>query len=264
MKKALFVFWCILSVCSANAQTNNPVVKFSQFFKANQPDSIHHLFTAKMKNALSIARTGQFLTQLKNQLGEIVKVREMDAKVNGFADFRLSFERPIVEIALIINKDSIAGILQKPVQTNKGDLVDIDSPDNFSVENRIGKLYGTLTLPNDKKKVPVVLMIGGSGPTDRNMNQGQALTTNSFLLLAKGLAENGIASLRYDKRGIGDSRSAANASNLTLDDFINDAKLFAAKLALDDRFSDIIVLGYSEGAAIGLITSLQTKPAAYI
>ena len=264
MKKAFLVLWLIAMVCSAQAQIPNAPLKFTEFFKANQTDSIYNLFTAKMKRAINIEGTKQLLGQLKSQLGEVNNVREMESKVNGLSEFRLSFERPIVEIALIVDKDSIAGILQKAVQTNKEDSSQTDSPDNFTVDNSIGKLHGTLTLPKDKKKVPVVLMIGGSGPTDRNMNQGQELRTNSFQLLAKGLAENGIASLRYDKRGVGKSRGAANASSLTLDNFINDAKLFMNKLASDDRFSDVIILGHSEGAAIGLITSLQTKPDAYI
>ena len=264
MKKTIIIACCILMLYSANAQTSNTATKFSQFFKANQTDSIFNLFNSQMKGALKIEGTRQFLTQVKGQLGEIVAVRQMETKVDGVSDFRLSFEKPIVEIALMIMKDSIVGVLQKPVPVKKTDTVEKYSPDNFSVENSIGKLYGTLTLPKDKKKVPVVLMIGGSGPTDRNMNQGQTLRTNSFLLLAKELAQNGIASLRYDKRGVGKSLGAANTSKLTLDDFINDAKLFVSKLASDDRFSKIIILGHSEGALIGLITSLQTKPAAFI
>ncbi len=264
MKKSLVVIWFMVVVCSAQAQTYGAPFKFTEFFKANQPDSIYNLFTAKMKGAIKVEGTRQLLGQLKSQLGEITNIREMESKGNGLSEFRLSFERPIVEIALIIDKDSIAGLLQKVVITKKADSAQIDSPDNFTVDNSIGKLYGTLTRPKDKRKVPVVLMIGGSGPTDRDMNQGQALRTNSFLLLAKGLAENGIASLRYDKRGVGTSMEAVNKSSLTLDDFINDAKLFISKLALDHRFSSVIVLGHSEGAVIGLAASLQTKPTAYI
>jgi pimeloyl-ACP methyl ester carboxylesterase len=107
-------------------------------------------------------------------------------------------------------------------------------------------------------------MIGGSGPTDRNMNQGQALRTNSFALLTKELAENGIASVRYDKRGAGKSIKAINPEKYKLDDYINDAKLFIDRLSLDNQFSKIIVLGHSEGAMVGLVATLQAKVAAYI
>lgn len=264
MKKALLVLWFIATMCSAQAQTNGAALKFKEFFKANQPDSIYNLFTAQMKAAVNIEGTKQLLGQLKSQLGEINDIREMENTVNGLSEFRMSFDKPIVEVALIIDKDSIAGISQKAATTKKADSTSADSSDNFSVDNSIGKLYGTLTLPKGNQKVPVVLMIGGSGPTDRNMNQGQALRTNSFLLLAEELARNGIASVRYDKRGVGASMGAVDNSSLTLDDFINDAKLFMSKLVSDNRFSDVFVLGHSEGALIGSAVSLQTKPAAFI
>ena len=66
-----------------------------------------------------------------------------------------------------------------------------------------GDLFGTLELPAARTPVPVVLIISGSGPTDRNGNS-PALpgSNNSLKMLADGLAARGIASLRYDKRGI--------------------------------------------------------------
>ena len=264
MKKALIVLLSMFMISSVHAQTNKTVSKFSDFYKANQPDSIYTLFSSEIKTALKLEGTRQLVAQIKGQLGEIVGVRKEDASANGLTDFRLSFEKPLVEISLVISNDLIAGLTQKAVKSKGVDSAEFNSPDNFYVENKIGRLNGTMTLPKTKGKVPVVLMIGGSGPTDRNMNQGEALKTNSFYLMANALAEKGIASVRYDKRGVGKSMSAVNTANVTLDDFIDDAKLFINKLASDDRFSNVIVLGHSEGALIGLIASLQTKPAAYI
>lgn len=264
MKKALIVLLSMFMIYSVHAQTNKTVSKFSDFYKANQPDSIYTLFSSEIKTALKLEGTRQLVAQIKGQLGEIVGVRKEDASANGLTDFRLSFEKPLFEISLVISNDLIAGLTQKAVKSKGVDSTEVNSPDNFYVENKIGRLNGTMTLPKTKGKVPVVLMIGGSGPTDRNMNQGEALKTNSFYLIANALAEKGIASVRYDKRGVGKSMSAVNTANVTLDDFIDDAKLFINKLASDDRFSNVIVLGHSEGALIGLIASLQTKPAAYI
>lgn len=264
MKKViLLAFYCLIT-CSTFAQSNKIISNFSKFYKENQTDSIYNLFSSKMRSAITLEGTGQFMAQLKGQLGEIIAIKESKADSKGVAEFTLSFERPVVDLSLFVIKDSIAGIVQKAAQPKGADSTDLESPDNFTVDNTIGKLYGTLTLPKDKNKVPVVLMIGGSGPTDRNMNQGQALKTNSFLLLAKGLADNGIASVRYDKRGVGKSINATKNANVILDDFINDAKLFINQLSSDSRFSKIIILGHSEGALIGLVTSLQMKPAAYI
>src|SRR5690349_18409559 len=73
-----------------------------------------------------------------------------------------------------------------------------------------GTIHGTLLLPADMSKpVPVVLLISGSGPTDRDGNSGMMGGHNDALkMLATDFAMNGIASLRYDKRGIGQSANA--------------------------------------------------------
>src|ERR1700726_604740 len=68
-------------------------------------------------------------------------------------------------------------------------------------------LAGTLIIPAHKSgvKVPGVIIIAGSGPADRNGNEGTAFVTNLYSQLADQLAQQGIASLRYDKRGVGAS-----------------------------------------------------------
>ncbi|WP_233566003.1 S9 family peptidase [Flavobacterium sp. 81] len=70
------------------------------------------------------------------------------------------------------------------------------------------QLFGTLTVPDLTKKYPVALIIAGSGPTDRDGNNPM-MKNNSLKMLAEALAKNGIASLRYDKRGIGESKASA-------------------------------------------------------
>ena len=72
-----------------------------------------------------------------------------------------------------------------------------------------GNIHGKLMLPECDTPCPVVLIIAGSGPTDMNGNSiGTRMTNNSLLYLAQELAANGIASVRYDKRGIGKSVAA--------------------------------------------------------
>ena len=255
-----------LTVLTVKAQneTNPAVEKFARFYKANQADSIFSLYSPEMKAAMKIESTTQFLAQVNGSLGAIVKTRFAGSPASGLSEYRLSFERPVVELALIIKDNLIAGIQQKAAEAAKNDPAPVESPDNFSVNNKVGDLHGTILLPKADGKVPVVLMIGGSGPTDRNMNQGQALKSNSFLMLAEGLAVNGIASIRYDKRGVGKSIAAHHPAEVKLDDFIDDAQLFVVKLKADPRFSKVIVLGHSEGSTIGLMASLATKPDAFI
>lgn len=114
-------------------------------------------------------------------------------------------------------------------------------------------LHGTLAVPRSMPgKIPVVLIVAGSGPTDRNAN-GPLINTNAYAMLAWGLAQHGIASLRYDKRAIGKSAATAgDPTTLTLDDYVADVAAAVAALASDVRFSRVIGLGHSEGAGLVL------------
>src|SRR6218665_2726569 len=120
------------------------------------------------------------------------------------------------------------------------------------------QIFGTLTTPDLTKKYPVALIIAGSGPTDRNGNNA-IMKNNSLKMLAEALAKNGIASLRYDKRGIGESKPAGgdSESSLVFENYIQDAKSWINFLRQDKRFSKVIVIGHSEGSLIGMIAGAK-------
>jgi len=121
------------------------------------------------------------------------------------------------------------------------------------------EIFGTLTTPTTAKKFPVALFIAGSGPTDRNGNNAM-MKNNSLKLLAEALAKNGIASVRYDKRGIGESKAAAIAeSSLVFENYTEDAKSWINLLKQDKRFSEVIVIGHSEGSLIGMIAGAKAN-----
>lgn len=90
--------------------------------------------------------------------------------------------------------------------------------ENVGIQLPQGVLKGTITLPNIGKPCPVVLIIAGSGPTDRNGNNPYGILANYLKMLADKLAQQGIASLRYDKRGIGESVFKIKEENLIFDD----------------------------------------------
>jgi pimeloyl-ACP methyl ester carboxylesterase len=120
-----------------------------------------------------------------------------------------------------------------------------------------GDVFGTLELPAAPPPVPLVLIIAGSGPTDRNGNT-PALpgSNNSLKMLADGLAARGIASLRYDKRGIAASRAAMTSeSDIRFNHFIEDAEAWVAQLRTDKRFSTVTIVGHSEGSLIGMVAA---------
>lgn len=128
-----------------------------------------------------------------------------------------------------------------------------------------GDIYGTLTLPSITQKPPVVLIITGSGPTDRDGNSPMGLKTNAYKMLAAKLAEKGISSVRFDKRGIGESKSAMKSeSELRFETYIDDVVSWINLLKSDKRFSQIILLGHSEGSLIGIVAAEKTAVSALV
>lgn len=136
----------------------------------------------------------------------------------------------------------------------------------LAVEN--GNLGGLIMLPEGKKrqKIPVVLIIQGSGPTDKDGNSaGIQGKNNSLKMLAEALAESGVASLRFDKRGMGLSQSAGKQEqNLIFDDFVTDASLWFDYLAKQKRFTSIGIAGHSQGSLIGMLVAQEKSATAFV
>ena len=130
----------------------------------------------------------------------------------------------------------------------------------MSLEVSDGTLRGVLLLPKTASPPPVALLIAGSGPTDRDGNNPMG-RNDSLKRLAQGLAKHGIASLRYDKRGVGRSASVApQESQLSVNDFLSDAVAWAELLKADPRFSAVILIGHSEGALIASLAEPAVEP----
>lgn len=129
-----------------------------------------------------------------------------------------------------------------------------------------GQIHGTLIVPAGSGAVPVALIIAGSGPTDRDGNTaGLPGANNSLRMLAEGLAEHGIASLRYDKRGIASSASSGGTeSDLRFDHYVEDAAAWIRQLQEDPRFSRVTVIGHSEGSLIGMVAARRANADAFV
>ncbi len=134
---------------------------------------------------------------------------------------------------------------------------------NLDVEG--GKIYGTLTLPKGEGPFTAAIIIQGSGPTDRDGNSGIAGKNNSLKMISEALAKENIASVRYDKRGIGESAGlVANEEDLVFEDYINDVILWVEKIREDNRFDKVVIIGHSEGALIGGAAANKTKVEGYV
>ncbi len=125
----------------------------------------------------------------------------------------------------------------------------------ITLKTTTGDIFGTITLPKKFTTIPVVLIIAGSGPTDRNGNNN-FMKNDGLKQLAFALSAENIASLRFDKRGIGESTKAGpKEEDLRFDDYVNDVKAWIDVLKKDKRFSSVIVIGHSEGSLIGMIVA---------
>lgn len=137
--------------------------------------------------------------------------------------------------------------------------------------------YETLTVPvkdgdltvalqkSSNKPSPVVLIIAGSGPTDKDGNSAIAGKNNSLKMLAEGLAQEGIASVRYDKRGIGDNASLLKKEeDISIDQYVDDAVQIIHVLSANQAFSSVHIIGHSEGSLIGMLAAQKTNVASFV
>ena len=121
-----------------------------------------------------------------------------------------------------------------------------------------GPIEGTFV--NSGRGAPVVVILPGSGPTDRDGNNNLGVQAAPYRLLAEALAARGISSVRADKRGMFGSKAAIpDANKVTLADYAADARAWASLAADKSGSACAWLLGHSEGGLIALTAAQQAK-----
>jgi uncharacterized protein len=119
-----------------------------------------------------------------------------------------------------------------------------------------GDLAGTLVAPADSRAA--VLIIPGSGPTDRNGDNPLGVHARPYALLADALAREHVTTLRIDKRGLFASRQAiADPNAVTIDDYVDDTLAWARTLRERTGARCVWLLGHSEGGLIALAAAAR-------
>ncbi|WP_192348596.1 S9 family peptidase [Algoriphagus sp. Y33] len=135
--------------------------------------------------------------------------------------------------------------------------------ENVTFENRQAKitLAGTLTLPHDKGNFPAVVLISGSGPQNRDE---ELMGHKPFLVLSDYLTRNGIAVLRFDDRGFGES--TGDFSSATTADFSTDVASAIAYLKSRKEIdtTNIGLIGHSEGGLIAPMVAAETADVGFV
>jgi len=123
-----------------------------------------------------------------------------------------------------------------------------------------GPLKATILAPASGSKAPAIVILPGSGPTDRDGNSPLGVKGSTYRLLAEGLAAKGVTTLRMDKRGLfASGAAAANPNAVTVDILAADANAWAAKLKAESGAKCVWLLGHSEGGLVALIAAQDGK-----
>lgn len=203
------------------------------------------------QNAFDIPAMVEFMSSdsvsvSNKQLDMVFSGRLQDDKIEG------SFKQGSLSLPLILTHFEV--VRNRP-QTPK-------PPFPYQTEEVIftngdATLAGTLVYPegwNGKKKVPVAIMVTGSGLQNRDE---EVFDHKPFLVIADYLARHGIATLRYDDRGAGSS--TGDASNATTKVFMEDALAGIELLRSKGKFGKIGVIGHSEGGEIAFMLGARKK-----
>ncbi len=143
---------------------------------------------------------------------------------------------------------ALAGVVPPPMEPQSHEI---------TAPGPQGPLAGTLLQPW-QEDAPVVLILPGSGPTDRDGNNPLGVKAASYRYLAEALAARGIASVRIDKRGMFASRNAvANADAVTMDDYAADTRAWIGAARQATGAKCVWLLGHSEGGLVALAAAAQ-------
>lgn len=121
-------------------------------------------------------------------------------------------------------------------------------------------LVGSVATPRRPSWIARALILSGSGPTDRDGNQPGG-RSDCLRLLAHGLARAGIASARFDKRGVGASRMAApTEATLRLGAYVDDTCRWLAMVRQMPGNGPCLLIGHSEGALVAILAAQRVRP----
>ena len=247
-----------LAIAQNHKVNDAQAAKFVKYYNDGRPDSIYTLLSEAGKAKVPLAGVSSALVQLKGALGKLVSQEYYKPISNGGDSYIAVFEKSGPVLYLSFNKENkLTGFF-----TNVDER---QAPGSVTIKTADAELKGTLTVPDGAGKVPVVLIIAGSGPTDRNGNtMSLDMKPNTYLMMADAFKTAHIATLRYDKRMIGQSTATKDQSQTTFEDMINDAVACIKFLKADDRFSKIIIAGHSEGSLIGMIACQRERVDGFI
>ncbi len=269
MKKIISILMCVILVLSFASCTtvDNEEITFDktameQMAKDHANDlvsgnigSVYGDFDDNLKSQINEDGLREAWEKVVDGMGEHIKNYSVTSQADEEHYIVIvveEYEESGIRIDTAYDKyGKIAGIYFNYEAIEKGPIKTEDFTENKVEVGSENPLDGLLTIPNNVENPPVVLLVQGSGALDKNST---VYANKPMEDIAHGLAQNGIASLRYDKRFLIYPEEAQTlGGNVTLEDeILNDVELAIELLANDERVdsSNIYVLGHSLGGSL--------------
>ncbi|WP_434212162.1 alpha/beta hydrolase [[Pseudomonas] boreopolis] len=238
------------SVASA-AEPQQAAMRLLDRLEAGQFDEATRDFTPEMAKAIPADKLAAVWNALPAQVGALKQrgqPRQADTEAHTLVVVPLHFERGDLNALVSLDqRDRIAGLLLQPAVPPAPPLA---ADAGFSErEVQVAGLPGLLALPDGAGPFPAVVLVHGSGPQDRDETIG---ANRPFLDVARGLAAQGIATLRYDKRTRARPQDFSGRDFGLDEETIGDAVAAVALLAVTPGIDPrrIHVMGHSQGGML--------------
>lgn len=252
----------VLPTSAVSAERIEAAKVFVDQLTSGDFDAATATFDKDMMNVLGPGKLDETWTALVKQVGNFKQqtgIRSEQEPDYDVVYVVAEFESATLDIKVVFNKNSqISGLFFQPTESSQAyeppDYVDTSSfsEQNVTVGSGEWALPGTLTLPEGDEPFAVVVLVHGSGPNDRDETIGP---NKPFRDLAWGLASNGVAVLRYDKRTYTYTEKFTEeiVNNLTVqEETVDDAVAAVALLHQVAGFDEqrVFVLGHSLGGML--------------
>ncbi|HOO32225.1 MAG TPA: alpha/beta hydrolase [Thermotogota bacterium] len=260
MKKLLIIFMMFFgTLLLAQTEQVKLLQEYLESFFSGNFEKTFEMQNEQVKSAFTVEKIKQSYESITQNLGNFESVYSTNIvdqePYTVYVQILKTDQGYIKSTVTFDQNDLVAGFFIAPAKDPRSTIDYIDQEKFVEKEISFGKegwkLNGALTLPDTDEKVPLIIIVGGSGPTDMNASIG---ANTPYRDIAYGLSSNGIAVLRYNKRTAQYGREynqalqeGASMINTEYIEDITEAVRFASQL---EEVSSIILAGHSLGGAI--------------
>ncbi|MBI3520321.1 MAG: DUF3887 domain-containing protein [Bacteroidetes bacterium] len=253
---------------SSFAQTSEEIsISFIKKLERQQFDSCYALFDSVIANKISVGMLEQMWGSIPRYMGEYKSYSSVITEKKDTMEIvfvRCEFEKTKMDLQLVYNTppQKIVGMFFTPPKNRTTYEAPEYAQQNKYYETKIAVKTGTMSLPgalcvpNTIKNPPVVILIAGSGPNDKD----ESIGPNKILKdLAVGLASNGIATYRYDKRTLvyGKDLKEIDLNGEVIEDALT--AVTTIKNNPDFKSSKVFIVGHSLGAMCAPLIASKSK-----